>query len=156
MCTLANKYDPQVDPEEFDRWGTLREIDKAQQDAKNTLRDGELVFTFAGSTLALIVGNTLDILYAGVVLTIVALFFSLLVVIRVAIVDELSYNSAYVSGESPERLMLMKMWNEGVIGSRASVSIAIHSIFFNVDSWYHRLGVNAYDDYLAEGKWKQE
>lgn len=156
MHVLANILDPQVDYEEFDRWGALRGIDEAREESKETLRDGELVITFTGSILALIVGNLFNLFYGGVILTIVALFFSLLVVVRVAIIDELSYHSTYLRHESPESLMLMKSWNEGVIKGRSSVGIAILSILIEYDGWGYRLGMDILDEHFSQGKWKAE
>lgn len=137
--------------EEWDRWGLLREIDTAQNEIERRLKDGEFAFTVGGSAVALLIGTVFGFTYAGIVLTIVGLAFSLLVSLRIIITDALCYQSINHRNDPIRHLAVLRGWNRGPVFGTGAVGLALLSVIASQgDSGYH-LGTELLEEYV---KWK--
>lgn len=131
-------------PEDFDRWGTLREIDKSKRRVEARLRSGEFAFSFAGGVLSLVVGSALNVLLGGVLLTIVALSVSLLVAFRLGVTEAVAFTSINHRYESPRRLIIMNRWNKGPLSGQGAMGVVMLSVL-DPDGVGYRVGLSILD-----------
>jgi hypothetical protein len=146
---------------DWDRWGLLREIDTAQNDIEDRLKDGEFAFTFVGGATAIIIGNVLGLVYGGIVMSIVGLIFSLLVAVRVIITDTLCYQSVGHRDDPLPRLALLKGWNRGPIFGTGAVGVAILSVVASRGGTGYRCGIRLLENvaeiqYSDSDRWRVE
>lgn len=130
---------------DLDRWGLLRQIDLHYEKSKKELREGEFVLSLLGGFLAVVVGVLYNFRYAGVVLAVVILFFSILVVLRVVITELLSYTSFNVKDEPVERLVLYKGWNAAQVNHSSSVVVATLFVALSSSEIGYDLGLDIID-----------
>lgn len=145
--------------EKWDRWGLLRDIDTAQDEIEDRLKDGEFAFTFGGGIAALIVGNVFGLTYGGIVLTIVGLLFSFVVALRIIITDALCYQSINHQDDSLRHLAILKGWNRGPVFGKGAMSIAILSMIASRGGAGYRLGTELLELFAewkirGEEKWR--
>lgn len=117
-------YRSELEPDEFDRWGLLRQIDEHRDEAIEDLQTGEMILSMGGAILSIIIGAWVDIRFVGIGLTIVLLFFSILVILRVVVTDLLTYRSREVRNDSIELLLLKRGWNETQVNYGSSLVLA--------------------------------
>jgi hypothetical protein len=144
---------------DWDRWGLLREIDTAQNEIEDQLKDGEFAFTFVGGAAALVVGSLFGITSGGVVLTLVGLFFSVLVALRIIITDTLCYRSINHRNDPLHRLVILKGWNRGAVFGSGAMAIAILSVFVSQGGGGYRIGIGLLErltewKFNGENKWQ--
>lgn len=132
MQTFRDDYlhiiESEIPAEDMDRWGLLREIDVAQEKVERRLESGEFAISVAGGVASVGAGRFLGIRYAGAILTIVVIGFSLLVALRIVITDTLCYNGAKHRNEPIHRLVLMRAWNQGPVQKKGAVAVALLTI----------------------------
>jgi hypothetical protein len=147
--------------ENMDRWGLLREIDAAQDQVQRRLEGGEFAISVAGGLAAIVAGRYFGIEYAGVILTLLVIGFSLLVAFRIVITDTLCYTSAKHRNEPIHRLVLMRAWNQGAIRGKGGVAVALLSILVSPGGLGYRKGQELVDRVLewrlgGFDKWRAE
>lgn len=108
-------YQSELNPDDYDRWGLLRQIDSHREEAIENLQTGELVLSIGGAIVSIIVGLLVDVRLIGIGLTVVLIFLSILVILRVVVTDLLSYRSGEVRNDNIESLLLKRGWNENQI-----------------------------------------
>ncbi|AJF24643.1 MULTISPECIES: hypothetical protein [unclassified Haloarcula] len=144
-----------------DRWSLLREMDKAESEIENRIRNGEFAFSFAGGISALLVGNVFGISYGGVVITIVVLVFSLLVSARIIVTDILCYEPVKHRNDPIERLEILYAWNTSAAMKQGAVGIAILTAFASRSEQGYRVGIWLLDTianmlYSDDDRWRVE
>jgi hypothetical protein len=134
-------YRTDIETDEFDRWGLLRQIDRNREAAIEDLQTGEFVFSVGGSVLSIALGLWVDIRYAGIGLALIAIGFSILVVLRVVVTDLLSYRSHEVRNDSIPLLVLKRGWNETQINHGSSLLFASVLITASSSDFGYALGM---------------
>lgn len=134
-------YQLELDPDEYDRWSLLRQIDEHREEAIDDLQTGESVLSMGGAIVSISLGAWLDIRYVGIGLTVVLFFFSILVVLRVVVTDLLSYRSRDVRNDSIESLLLKRGWNETQINHGTSLVLASILLTASSSEWGYELGL---------------
>jgi len=145
----------------LDRWGLLSQIDNSQTQIESRLKNGEFAFSFLGGITALIVGNGLGLVSAGIVLTVVVILVSLIVASRVIITDTLRYRSVEVRDEPLNRLVLYKAWNEGALGQTGAIAVGVFTVLTRKNSYSLDLAIGilelvAVAMYGRKDKWTVE
>ena len=136
-----------LDPDEYDRWGLLRQIDEHREEAIDDLQTGESVLSIGGAIVSIALGAWFDIRYVGIGLTVVLLFFSILVVLRVVVTDLLSYRSREVRNDSIESLLLKRGWNETQINHGTSLVLASILLTASSSEWGYELGLRIVEQF---------
>ena len=134
-------YRSELDPDEFDRWGLLRQIDEHREEAIEDLQTGESVLSMGGAILSIAIGAWFDVRFVGIGLTIVLLLFSILVVLRVVVTDLLSFQSCKVRNDSIELLLLKRGWNETQVNHGSSLVLASLLLTASSSDWGYELGM---------------
>lgn len=134
-------YQSELDPDEYDRWGLLRQIDEHREEAIDDLQTGESVLSMGGAIVSIALGAWVDIRYVGIGLTVVLFFFSILVVLRVVVADLLSYRSREVRNDSIQSLLLKRGWNETQINHGTSLVLASVLLTASSSEWGYELGL---------------
>lgn len=144
MRTFRDDYlhivESEMPEENMDRWGLLREIDAAQEQVERHLEGGEFAISVAGGLAAIVAGRYFGIEFAGMILTLLVIGFSLLVAFRIVITDTLCYKSAKHRNEPIHRLVLMRAWNQGAIRGKGGVAVALLSILVSPGGLGYRTG----------------
>lgn len=134
-------YHARIDSDELDRWGLLRQIDEDREEAVEDLQTGEFTLSMGGAILSIGIGVWGDIRFAGLGLTIILVFFSILVVLRVVVTDLLSYRSHEVRHDRIELLALKRGWNETQINHGSSLVLASILLTTSSSDWGYELGM---------------
>ncbi|WP_336037439.1 hypothetical protein [Halobacterium yunchengense] len=147
--------------EDWERWGLLREIDQARENADDSLREGEFTFSILGGLSALLVGSHLGMDYLGVVLTLVTIFFSILVTARLIFVEVLAFRSEDHRHEPLRRLAVLRAWNRGPLNEGGEIGIAVASAFASKSQLGYNLGLILLGSIAGvfhedDGKWRAE
>jgi len=121
-----------INTDELDRWGLLRQIDEDRAEAIADLQTGEFMLSLGGAILSIGIGLLGDARFAGIGLTIILILFSILVVLRVVVTDLLSYRSNEVRHDRLGLLALKQGWNETQVNHGTSLVLA--SILLTVSS----------------------
>lgn len=141
----------EVEPEPvLDRWGLIREIEIAREDATDRLKEGENAISIGGTIVSIIVGFVLGLQIASLVIGLTGLMFTVLVVFRTIISDMLSYKATECETLPVDELLLRRGWNRGVIGGEGGVSIAILSIFANSSERGYHIGIGLLEQFAVE------
>jgi len=140
-------HQSELDPDEYDRWGLLRQIDEHREEAIDDLQTGESVLSIGGAIVSIALGAWFDIRYVGIGLTVVLLFFSILVVLRVVVTDLLSYRSREVRNDSIESLLLKRGWNETQINHGTSLVLASILLTASSSEWGYELGLRIVEQF---------
>lgn len=134
-------YHSDINADELDRWGLLRQIDKDREEAIADLQTGEFMLSLGGAIITIGIGVWGDVRFAGIGLTIILIFFSVLVVLRVVVTDLLSYRSNEARHDRIELLALKQGWNETQINHGSSLVLASVLLTASSSNWGYSLGM---------------
>ncbi|WP_256301142.1 hypothetical protein [Haloarchaeobius salinus] len=144
-----------------DRWSLLREMDQAKVKIEKTLQNGEFAFTFIGGVSALLVGNVFGVAFGGIVISLVALIFSILVTARTIVTEVLCYDSIEHRNDPMEKLEVLHAWNTRAALKKGAVGIAILTAFASRSKYGYQTGIQILDFvanalYSNDDKWQAE
>jgi len=149
-------------PEELDEWGLRREIDRNRREAIEDLRDGEQLIAVIGGVTAIVTGTVLGLAGAGVVVTLVVLFYTFAVTLRILVVDSLAYSGTERPGASVRQLGKMATWNHGPLRGKGGMAVVFGSIISPLSPPGQQLGMELFDrisshrfDYNTD-KWRSD
>lgn len=143
----------------FDEWGLQRQIDKYRKQAISRLRRGEQIIAIAGGLLAILFGNVFDLILGALIVSIGAIFLTIIVAFRVLVVDVLAYSSIENRHASVTELVKMSAWNKGPLSGEGGIAVVIISV---IASRNQKLAWQILDIYTShkygskDGKWEAE
>lgn len=100
--------------EKYDSWALERQIVQYKEESKRKFETAERVTTIFGGLSTLIVAAFFNVNYAGIILTLIILFLSILLIARVVISDMLSYDLSDVRGDPNHRLVVKSAFNYNI------------------------------------------
>lgn len=149
IAILAGNINPN---DEYDKWGMEQRVQRTNSILKKKLRNGELALVFVGSIVAILAGNLWNLL--EVFIAVLLIFLSILVLLRLYLVDSLIYTKYDIEGASDEDLHAMYLWNTEIVNTRRVVLLALISPIL-----HHKLAYDVgmdliYHIYASDEKWK--
>lgn len=131
--------------DDIERWGLRREIDLQRERAVNDLQQGRRIIAVLGGVLTVIIGDLFGIGWAALSLSIIIIFYSVVVAFRILVVDSLAYSSIPYKDAPLRELAKMKAWNEGPLRGRGGMGVVIASLITSRDSLGSKLGMEVTD-----------
>lgn len=129
---LIEVYIPVLDlpkNEGLDKWGMMREADRAQEIAQDRLVGGESVLTFVGGIVSVLASPVTGL---GPAIALFLIFLSITVALRVVAINILAFDSLYYRYLSTKEMIIMRGWNCGPINGKEVWLFLLLSLLLSV------------------------
>lgn len=149
---LYNRYSTSAKvSEEVERWNLIREMERSLDRTRQWLRSGGIVLTVFLGSLSIIMGATGQPLIAAVLLLLFGFIFSTIILLRIVIIDILSYDSKMFMEMSTNEIAMRMAWNKGPMSGNSAILLAVLTLFVGLGRDY-QIGLDIAETLVMESK----
>jgi hypothetical protein len=118
--------------EDLDRWWVLREMEQSKQRNDRALQSGEYTIAFMFAVGSIVLDNSLYGIPMSLILSVLAIGFSGMVLVRVVTIRVLAFDPDTHQEESTHELGVRMAFNKGPLSRGSSVGLAILTLLIGI------------------------
>lgn len=145
--------------EDIERWNLIREMESSLVQTRRQLRSGGVILTVLFGSISIIFSIIGQPVMAAVLLFLFSFLFSAIIILRIVIIDILSYDSQMFMEMSTREIAMRMAWNKGPMSGYSGLLIGVLTIFKSFEK-EHLIGLDlteivffTLDD---DSKWRSE
>jgi len=145
-------------PEDTERWNLIREMESSLVQTRRQLRSGGIVLTVLFGSVSIIFSIMGQPTIAAVLLFLFGFLFSVMIILRVVIIDILSYDSQIFIEMSTNEIAMRMAWNKGPMSGYSGILVGVLTLF-DVFKEESQIGLDLAQVVLSisdDSKWRSE
>lgn len=130
---IYHRIRPHVEfTEDLDRWWILREMEQSKQRNDRALQSGEYTIAFVFAVGSIVLDNSLYGIPMSLILSVLAIGFSGMVLIRVVTIRVLAFDPDTHQEESTHELAVRMAFNKGPLSRGSSIGLALLTLLIGL------------------------